>query len=415
MHKIHYHTDCPFFAGCENMLINFFNSDKIRENYEISFSYRYSDKYIQGLRRRMTGNLPTYPVFFPDLSDYTSLPSSLPLMAKRIIATLLRPIIFYPLLAYEILILYKMFNKLKPEVLHINNGGYPAALSARSAAIAGKLAKIPKIVMVVNNMAVGYKNIFRWMDYPIDCVVAQIVDYFITGSISASERLKKVLRLQKSKLVTIHNGVSIRPRKEDKIQTLERLGLNNYSGILFGVVALLIPRKGHQILLNAISKLASEAGYKDGGFKVLIEGDGPLRVQLEKFVLEMNLSEWVTFIGNEENIVDFMSALDVLILPSVQDEDFPNVVLEAMALGKPVIASRLAGTPEQIIDGLTGILVEPRSVSDLANSISFLTDNSDERMKMGFAASCRFNDLFTNGKSVNEYINLYQKLNKEFQ
>lgn len=416
VHKIHYHTDCPFFAGCENMLVNFFNSEELKGCYEISFSYRYSERYVNGLRQRVTGDLSAYPIYFPELSDYAKLPLPLPLIIKRIIAAFFRIILVYPLFAYETFVLYILFKKLNPEIVHINNGGYPAALSARAAAVAGLIAKVPKMIMVVNNMAVEYRgNIFRWMDYPIDCIVRRAVDCFVTGSISASNRLQKVLRLPNSKFVTIHNGIALRPAKEERGKIIERLGLENFDGVVFGVVALLIPRKGHQILLNAILKIKSEIGAENGKFKVLIEGDGPLRAQLEKFVIENGLSQWVTFVGTEKNIVDFMLILDALILPSVQDEDFPNVVLEAMALGKPVIASRLAGTPEQIIDGLTGILVEPRNVDDLAKSMSFIIRNSDVRINMGMAALSCFNDRFTNNKSVNQYVNLYRKLTKELQ
>jgi glycosyltransferase involved in cell wall biosynthesis len=411
MNKIHYHSDCPFFAGCENMLINFFNSNELRGLYEISFSFRYSERYSRGLSERLNNNLTVYPIFFPDLSDYEKLPVQLSLLAKRVITSFIRLIFTYPILIYEIYILFKLFKKIKPDIVHINNGGYPAALSARAAVVAGLLAKVPKLVMVVNNMAVDYKkNIFRWLDYPLDYIVAKNVDYFITGSISASERIQRVLNLPSSKLITIHNGITIRPAKEVKTKTLERLGLKNFSGVIFGVVALLIPRKGHIILLSAILKLKSESRIKVGDFKVLIEGDGPLKVQLEKFVVDNDLSQWVVFLGVEANIVDFMSVLDVLILPSVQDEDFPNVILESMALSKPAIASRLAGTPEQIVDGLTGILVEPKNACDLANSILLLIENSDLRIGMGLAALHRFNDQFTTDKSLYKYINLYQKL-----
>jgi glycosyltransferase involved in cell wall biosynthesis len=105
-----------------------------------------------------------------------------------------------------------------------------------------------------------------------------------------------------------------------------------------------------------------------------------------------------------------MTALDVLILPSVQDEDFPNVILEAMSLAKPVIASRLAGTPEQVIEGVTGLLVGPRNVAQLGEAILQLIDNTSTRSSMGYAGLRRFNSYFTSQIALDNYSNLYTAL-----
>ena len=107
-----------------------------------------------------------------------------------------------------------------------------------------------------------------------------------------------------------------------------------------------------------------------------------------------------------------MAMLDVLILPSVADEDFPNVVLEAMAHGKPVIASRLAGIPEQVSEGATGFLTDPRNVEQLAQAITEISNNAQLRLKMGKAASNKFQNFFTAEVSVENYLTLYQSFDK---
>ena len=103
-----------------------------------------------------------------------------------------------------------------------------------------------------------------------------------------------------------------------------------------------------------------------------------------------------------------MKILDVLILPSVTYEDFPNVVLEAMALGKPVVSTRLAGVPEQINDGETGILVAPNNFEELAKAITELCDNAELRSHMGLAAIRKFKEKFTAEIAVKNYMNLYE-------
>jgi glycosyltransferase involved in cell wall biosynthesis len=410
MLKIHYYSDCPFFAGCESMLANFFNSEDFRQAYIVSFSYRQSAMYTQGFKQRVKCKLPVYPVTFPDLSDSTMLPNKLSLLSKRLIMAFLRLLLSGPVLIYEIVVLFRLFKKIGPDILHINNGGYPGALSARAAAIAGKLANVQKVIMVVNNMAVDYQRFSRWLDYPIDRLVGQSVDLFVTGSEAAASRLRSILNFSNHKVIAIHNGIATRSPSAGVQATRERLGLSNFDGMVFGVVALLIPRKGHQVLLEAILKLVEDKKLKDDSLKILIEGNGTLRQNLVDFVNNHNLTRWVTFVGNEDNIVDFMSALDVLILPSVQDEDFPNVILEAMALGKPVIASRLAGTPEQVIDGVTGLLVEPRNVEQLGEAICHFMGKQNVLPDMGRAALSRFSNHFTCQTALANYSTMYIKL-----
>ena len=413
MLTIHYHSECTFFAGCENMLTNFFNSECFRKSHLVSFSYVQSVQYTMGFQRRVNKPLPVYPVSFLVLKDYRELPEFMPLLSRKLLMAILRLLFYFPITIYQIIVLFKLLKKIKPDILHVNNGGYPAARSALAATIAGKLAGVPKVVMVVNNMAVDYDNYSRLLDYPIDRLVVRCTDVFITGSQAASVRLKKVLKLPDQKVCTIHNGIDLRNSTATVNETRQRLGLANFEGTVFGVVALLIPRKGHQVLLDAVLKLVSDKKLLGDEFKILIEGDGHLRNDLVNFVVTNNLTSYVTFVGNEINVVNFMAALDVLILPSVADEDFPNVILEAMALGKPVIASRLAGTPEQVEEAVTGFLVETRNIFQLADAIFNLVHNASLRGEMGRAALTRFNNNFTSQVALGFYSHLYKTLIEE--
>lgn len=405
--KVHYHSDCAFFAGCENMLANFFNSAEFRKDFEPSFSYRRTALYDEGLSRRVHGPVQMHAFVFPDLS-LDALPAAWPRLLKRVIMAPLRLFLSYPLIAYEIFVLYRLFQQVHPDVLHINNGGYPGALSARAAAIAGWLARVPVVIMVVNNMAVGYRRFPRWLEYPLDRLVARAVNVFVTGSQAASVRLGEVMSLPKQKRVAIHNGVAPRTRTESAAETRQRLGLEVGAGLVLGVVALLIPRKGHRVLLEALVQLATANQLPPGRLTVLIEGNGPLYEELTNYVRMQGLNNYVRFVGDADNVMNFIAALDVLILPSIQDEDFPNVILEAMALSKPVIATRLAGIPEQVVDGETGLLVEPANASELAAAILKLCTDADARARMGEAAAARFSVCYNHTVSLQNYANLYK-------
>ncbi len=390
------------------MLANFFNSTEFRNTFALSFSYRRTALYDEGLVRRVLAPVEMYGFAFPDLSELEALPAAWPSLFKRIIMAILRWFLLLPLLAYEVYVLYSLFRRLQPDVLHINNGGYPGGLSTRAAALAGWLARVPVVIMVVNNMAVGYRRFSRWLDYPVDRLIAGAVDVFVTGSQAASVRLGEVMRLPDHKRMSIHNGIAPRVRSESTAETRQRLGLGEDAGVLLGVVALLVPRKGHRMLLAALAQLSAAGHLPPGRLTVLIEGSGPLHEELMACVQAHSLTGCVRFVGNEANVVNFMAALDILVLPSIQDEDFPNVILEAMALAKPVIATRLAGTPEQVIDGETGLLVEPANPSELAAAILQLCADGDTRARMGQAAAARFSACFTAKISLQNYSSLYR-------
>jgi glycosyltransferase involved in cell wall biosynthesis len=114
----------------------------------------------------------------------------------------------------------------------------------------------------------------------------------------------------------------------------------------------------------------------------------------------------VVFIAHEEHIFNLMNASDCIVLPSIRDEDLPNVILEAMSLGKPVIASRLAGIPEEI-DNASGILVPPGDPRALAEAILRLMDDGTLRASLGSGARDRFLAEFTQGKALDRYFTLY--------
>ena len=407
--KIHYHSDCTFFAGCENMIANFLNSRELEKAFRLTFSYRRSLRYEQGLALRVHTSAKVYGLTFPDPFDIESLFLSSSSRIIRVFGKLVRSVFVPILFLYEMVVLYRLFFSIKPDVLHINNGGYPGALSARAAVVAGRLAGVKFIVMVVNNMAVEYRSISRWLDFPVDIVIAAFVDVFVTGSKAASTRLSKVLRLPARKLAIIHNGIFLRERTETQSQMRERLYLTANSGVVLGVVAQLIPRKGHLILLSALTTLARRDRLPNGRLTLVIEGTGPLFDELNRYVVENKLSDVVRFVGDELNVMNLIGGIDILVFPSISDEDFPNVILEAMGLGKPVIAASLAGTPEQVVDGVTGLLINASDVEGLAMAIDFLCGDFRARDEMGRAAAKRFSAAFTDTIAVEKYSMLYRK------
>jgi glycosyltransferase involved in cell wall biosynthesis len=406
--KIHYHSQASYFSGAESMLVNFFSSAEIRKEYEISFSYCHSVEYENGLNNRLQQNISMYPFRFPEPSNLIPFPENSSQTFKRLISFISRLIFTLPIVAYELFSLYRLLLIYQPDILHINNAGYPAALSSRVAAVSARLAGVPFVIMVVNNMAVNYDRPSRWLNYPFDRFVVNSISKFVTGSSAAAEQLKKVLQLDDSKCMVINNGIKLRYTTETITETKIRLGLTEFDGIYFGVVSILRPNKGHKILLEAMAQILRLDPEILTMMKILIEGDGPSRDELEGIVTAKQLSDHCVFVGCEKNIMNFMSFIDVLILPSVSYEDFPNVILEAMGLGKPVIASQIAGTSEQVIVGKSGFLVAPGNVDQLASAIIKISKNKQLMFQMGIEAKSRFQTFFTAETAINKYQQLYR-------
>jgi glycosyltransferase involved in cell wall biosynthesis len=178
------------------------------------------------------------------------------------------------------------------------------------------------------------------------------------------------------------------------------------------VIAILEPRKGHQVLLESIYLLSSSNKIDGENFLLVIEGEGDLSEEIEQNIARMKISHLVKMVGKVENIYDFIVKSDIVILPSLYQEDFPNVILEAMALSKPVIATRVGGIPEQVVDGITGYLVAPNNPLVLAESILSLLNNHELRVQMGVNGYRRFIDNFTAERAIERYLEEYDWLLK---
>ena len=408
--RVHFHSDCEFFAGCENMLANFFRDSRLMNEFEVTFSYRQSAAYDAGFQSRVTRKFDVRPLPLKDVVVLNARTRELPAVLGRPLRIAGRLLLLrYWYLLWNTVLLYRTIGK--ADLLHVNNGNYPGAHSCMAAVFAARLRGVRRIVYVVNNIAIPYDCIRRWLDYPFDRVVAAAVSKFITASHPAGSALQKVLRLPPSKLVSIHNGIRLRAATENRAETLRRLNIPD-SRVLIGVVAILEERKGHRVLLDAMARLKKQHGNHVLPL-IIIEGAGSQLDAITRIVAAHGLGDDVRLIGSERNIFNLLNAVDALALPSVSHEDFPNVVLEAMGLGKPVIGSRLAGIPEQIEHMESGMLVEPGNSVELGDAIDRLGNDPALRQRLGRDAQRRFNARFTADAAVANYLSLYRTLLNE--
>lgn len=155
---------------------------------------------------------------------------------------------------------------------------------------------------------------------------------------------------------------------------------HNKDGFVLGVVSRLASQKGHKFLLQAMT----EVTRRFPNTKLLIVGSGPLEKELRVQIQSLHISKNVIFKGEITNKVpEIMASLDVLIQPSLYEGGGPTTVLEAMAIGLPVVGTRVGGMPESIINGKTGFLVPPKDPQALAKAIIKLLANEKRAKAMG--------------------------------
>jgi glycosyltransferase involved in cell wall biosynthesis len=149
-------------------------------------------------------------------------------------------------------------------------------------------------------------------------------------------------------------------------------------------------RKGQEELLDAISLVRDQIPT----VHLMLVGDGPDEQMLKDTVATRGLGNNVTFFPFTREPVKVYELLDILVLSSLYKEGLPNVLLEAMSMGLPVVSTRLAGTPEVVHDGTTGLLVEPGDVPGLAAAIERLGSDADTCRAMGDAGQALMRDQF---------------------
>jgi glycosyltransferase involved in cell wall biosynthesis len=159
---------------------------------------------------------------------------------------------------------------------------------------------------------------------------------------------------------------------------------------VIGTVARLSPQKALHVLLEALPAVIREVPE----VRVLIVGDGSERPRLEKLADRLGVASCVYFAGNRVDVPDQLLAMDVFVLPSLF-EGLPLAILEAMAAGRPVVATAVDGVPEIVKDGVTGFLVSPGNPAQLARALVRLLRDPRTAARFGDAARQRAQDFST--------------------
>jgi glycosyltransferase involved in cell wall biosynthesis len=173
---------------------------------------------------------------------------------------------------------------------------------------------------------------------------------------------------------------------------------------VIGICGRLVPMKGHKYLFRAVSEILSACP----NIKVVVIGDGPMKHELMKTVNELGIHDVVRFFGYRTDAACLPFIFDVAVNPSISGETFGNILIEAMACRKPVIASDFSGFKEVVADGVTGILTEVHDTDAIAMAIKRIYEDEALRKIMGEAGYDRVQEFFTIELMNNKTSRLYQ-------
>ncbi len=303
--------------------------------------------------------------------------------------------------------LAKALRKIRPDVVHTHKykDSFIGTLVARSLGI-------PYVVRIVHGLPEPFMGLRNAKMVAYTAADRLMTGWFVDRVVAVSSDIEKVLigMYGSNRVSCIHNGIDLEAvRVTTSREAFRRKWQIPEDAVVIGTVGRLVPVKGHAILLDATRILQASIG----NVALVLVGDGPLRKDLEANAKRLGLEKSVIFAGQQDQSYDFMNMMDVFVLPSLH-EGIPMVVLEALALQRPVVATRVGGIPEVIEHGQTGFLAEPSDASSLARLLQRLVEDLPMAVSIGKAGRTRVEEKFTARTMAGKTAELYEQvLSKE--
>lgn len=259
-----------------------------------------------------------------------------------------------------------------------------------------------KVVLVMHNDGDTYKMLrteYKTLEKSIFYKYLERLEQYVFENIdllgfSADYPCKNFLDLHpefdKDKIFYVYNGLSTDNLKKS-------LTKNNSGTYEICCVGTVMERKGQRFIVEALHKMANTSTIPNIHFSII--GGGPLKNELEILSEQYGISKYITFCGSTSNVNKYLENSDLFILPSIT-EGFPIAILEAMRLGLPIVSTNVAGIPEMIKDGHTGIIIEP-SVDGVFGFLSNF--EKYDWKKMGENSHDLFLEKFTTEKMMESY------------
>jgi glycosyltransferase involved in cell wall biosynthesis len=233
-------------------------------------------------------------------------------------------------------------------------------------------------------------------------LAARFTPYWLDKVVCVSENLhtffRDMLGVADTKLQVIHNGINVERFRMDT----SPFSANKNKRVI-GCIARLSEAKDHDNLLKAFATIET----KRNAVKLLLVGEGEMREVIEQRIAELGLGASVELLGNRNDIPELLARMDIFVLPSKR-EGFPVSILEAMAAGRPVVATDVGGVSEVISSGKNGLVVPPENPDALADALLFLLDNPHKAIEMSALGAATVLEHFSVTGMMKKYVALFQ-------
>jgi len=299
------------------------------------------------------------------------------------------------LLPFEIVRLaaWLLANRVDIVNTHSSNDGWLAGLAAR---LTGR------ILIRSRHIEVDYPNKF-WSGIAF----RTLPHYVITTSRLIADRLVNELNVPPNRISCISTGVDL-TKFDSALKDTLRAELNlSPDTPLIGMISVLRSWKGHATFLDAAALLLKESKRP---LHFVIAGDGPGRQELTAKIANEPWKNHVTLLGHRADVPSILASLEVLVLPSYAHEGIPQIILQAQAMSRAIVATTVGGIPEVVTDNLTGLLVPPRNPEALAEKISSLLEDPALRTRLGHAARASIEQSHTLDAMGHRLLSLYQQI-----
>jgi glycosyltransferase involved in cell wall biosynthesis len=291
--------------------------------------------------------------------------------------------------------LAKVFRDVQPDVIHAHDP-MGIALTAMALQMRNGLTSTPLVVAARRVDFHLKRHAFsRWKHSRVDVFIAasRVIAGILVDDGIAEERID-----------VVHDGVNIGLVDKQPVVDAHATFWLPRGAPLVGNVAALAAHKGQKHLVTAAKAIVRHVPDA----RVLIVGEGELREPLERQIKELGLERHVLLTGFRADAIGLIKSFDVFVLCSVT-EGLGSAMLEAMAAGKPVVATRAGGIPEAIVDGETGILVPPNDPESLASAITCLLNDPEHRERLAAAGRQRVIAEFSVERMVQNTLAVYQR------
>jgi glycosyltransferase involved in cell wall biosynthesis len=224
-----------------------------------------------------------------------------------------------------------------------------------------------------------------------------LIDWALREKITHRKKIEKIYSgIQLDQFCPVTTDVKMKNREKWKLKKED---------LVIGIVSKLWEGKGHITLIEAFKVLKQRLH----NVKLVIVGEGELYGILQRFVEKNGLSDSILFTGFQMDVSEILSTFDVAVLPSFF-EGMGRVLLEAMAMEKPVVASLVGGIPDLVKHRLNGLLVKPGDVPELTNALEQILSDSVLSRKMGKEGRKRIQEQFSADTMVQSIEKVYQEI-----